>query len=96
MIWKDRKLHTVGEWVDALGGIRTVEDAAAFLLAAHLDGARAESVAYLTTFLPWGAGLQLRQWMGVRHPIYGDATEEPAMVGTLREGFERGRELCKE
>lgn len=90
MIWRDKELTTIGDYCEVLQNIAK-EDAAEFMTAVRASGPNAASnIGYMTGYFSDQRAKELREWLGVVHPIFG--AENPTPGDAFREGFRLGKE----
>lgn len=88
--WKGNLLDTFGAVYDAMQSCKTPEEAKKFMEFMREHDQHADSnIGYLTGYCSPVEAERLREWLGVKHPIFGDKNPTP------EEAFKKGMELGK-
>lgn len=99
-IWKGAEVQTIGELTDAIDNLQDEAEAKQFIAAYRVFCKYADANAgYVTGYLQADRGMQLREWMGTPHPVFGMGSPTPeeafAMGQAIGEQWKREAEECR-
>jgi len=89
-VWNGKELITYGDIIEAMDSCKTKEQAQEFMAMMRKCGDHAdENIGYMTGYFSSDRAKQMREWFGVKHPIFGDT--DPTPEEAFKKGAEMGR-----